>query len=122
MLTSQPPRARKPLTEPSVQPLGSAGNKLISPAWLCSSDSATPAVKPKLASDWLAPLLCRFGATALATNAEMNTAALSPRSRRDQTEIYQTDGNPAPGGRVSIHLPMAPANSGVPRRVIEFPG
>src|SRR5450759_451153 len=77
MLTSQPPRVRKPLTEPSVQPLGSAGNKLISPAWLCSSDSATPAVKPKLASDWLAPLLCRFGATALATNAEINAAALS---------------------------------------------
>lgn len=34
MSTSNPPRARRPVTEPSLQPAGRAGNKLISPAWL----------------------------------------------------------------------------------------
>ena len=34
MSTSKPPRARRPLTEPSFHLSGSAGSKLISPAWL----------------------------------------------------------------------------------------
>src|SRR5258708_2155178 len=46
MPTSYPPRARRPETEPSGQLVGNAGNRLISPAWLCSSASATAAVMP----------------------------------------------------------------------------
>ena len=52
MSTANPPRARKPLTLPVGQAFGSAGSNSISPAWLCSSISAMPAVPPKLPSIW----------------------------------------------------------------------
>src|ERR1700678_2042996 len=47
----------------------------------------------------------------------MNAATLSLLSSRDHTEIYQVDGKPPPGLRVSIHFWIAAASSGVPRSV-----
>ena len=79
-------------------------------------------VYPSVASTWLDPLFCRLGATELARKPETNAATLSPRSSRDQTEMYQADGNPPPGRRVSIHFSIAAASFGFPRSVIELPG
>lgn len=45
-----PPRARSPRTDPAAQFEGSAGKRWITPAWLCRSISAIPAVAPKLPS------------------------------------------------------------------------
>ena len=42
--TSKPPRAFKPVTEPSAHADGIAGSNCTTPAWLCSNISATPAV------------------------------------------------------------------------------
>ena len=49
--------ASGPQTDPSFQLTGRAGSIDISPAWLCRRHSATPAVYPKFASDWLKDML-----------------------------------------------------------------
>ena len=124
MATSKPPLARKPLTEPSGQLVGKAGNRLISPAWLCSSASAMPAVKPKLASDWLEPLLCRLGAsewrTMVCTAVRDFVAPLEPRPHADVPGQWPAAA--VAGAFDPCSCGSRPPSSGVPRRVMEVPG
>ena len=49
--TSTPPRARRPLTRPSAQAFGSAGSRLISPAWLCEQHLGDPRRPAEVAID-----------------------------------------------------------------------
>ena len=115
---------------------GSAGSRWISPAWLCSSISAMPAVAPKLPSIWNGGCASnRFGVDAAAGRSSCrgsragrsrlvsSSNAWSPSPSRAQKLIFHAIDQPvASSPRSSSERRAAAKSSGVRSGVISRPG
>ena len=115
METSKFPLAQSPLTSPSFQASGSAGNNWMKPMWLCRSISVTPAVPPKFPSIWNGACVShRLSRVPFFSRLPNRVYAWLPSSRRAQRQTFHPILQPvAPSPRCSNTILAAFASSGV---------